>query len=94
VVPELGGVLNPPSALNLQVAATLDEGNNYVNLKYGPLYVRNPTTGAAFGDYHLVGTGSPAYNNGASDHAPESDFDGQLRPFANRWDIGADEWRP
>ena len=51
VAPELPGVLNPYSVKNMQVAATLDEGNNYVNLKYGPLYGANPVTGAAFGGY-------------------------------------------
>ncbi|HET8725560.1 MAG TPA: Ig-like domain-containing protein [Anaeromyxobacteraceae bacterium] len=44
IVPELPAVLNPLSLKNLQVAATLDEGNNYVNLRYGPLYVQIPTT--------------------------------------------------
>ena len=49
VVPELVTVLNPPSVKNLQVAATVDEGNNYVNLRYGPLYTENPVTEALFG---------------------------------------------
>ena len=49
VAPEVPGVLNPPSVKNLQVAATVDEGNNYVNLRYGPLYVENPVTKTVFG---------------------------------------------
>ncbi len=94
VVPELGGVINPPSVFNLQVAATIDEGNNYVNLRYGPLYAQNPANGANFGNYHLVGTASPAYNSATANGATDHDIDGQSRPFAGQWDIGADEWRP
>ena len=51
IVPELPTVLNPYGVKNFQVAATLDEGNNYVNMKYGPLYASNPVTGVAFGNY-------------------------------------------
>jgi hypothetical protein len=94
VTPELGTVINPPGVLNLQVAATADEGNNYVNLRYGPLATRNPSTGAPFGDYHLLGSTSPAYNAGTGNGAPAHDVDGQHRPYAIRWDLGADEWRP
>ena len=91
VMPELGTVINPPSVLNLQVAATADEGNNYVNLRYGPLFVENPANGTTFGDYHISGTASPAYNAGTEDDAPNHDVDGQPRPFDRLFDIGADE---
>ncbi len=56
VVPELPGVIDPPSVKNLQVAATVDEGNNYVNERYGPLYVVNPATTLPFGNYATTGT--------------------------------------
>jgi hypothetical protein len=92
-VPELGVVLNPPTVLNLRVAATVDEGNNYVNLQYGPLYVENPVTGTTFGNYHLVGPASSAYNRGTNFEAPNHDIDNQPRPFGGGFDIGADEWR-
>jgi uncharacterized repeat protein (TIGR01451 family) len=93
VVPELGGVINPPSVLNLAVAATVDEGNNYVNLRYGPLYVENPVNSTTFGDYHLSGTSSSAYNTGTSGGAvPNHDYDNQSRPQAGAYDIGADEF--
>ncbi|HEY3446132.1 MAG TPA: Ig-like domain-containing protein [Myxococcales bacterium] len=93
-VPELGAVLNPPTVLNLQVAATADEGNNYVNLRYGPLYAQNPVGGGTFGNYHLSGTLSSAYNNGTALGASNHDFDGQSRPQAFAYDIGADEFTP
>ena len=63
VTPEFGTVINPPSVLNLQVAATVDEGNNYVNLRYGPLTTMKPDAASCsatscskyvpFGDFHL-----------------------------------------
>ena len=93
VVPELPGVINPPSVKNLQAAATVDEGNNYVNLRYGPLYVENPVNSTTFGDYHIAGTASSAYNAGTGDRAvPNHDFDAQARPLAGLYDIGADEF--
>ncbi len=95
VVPELPAVLNPPSVKNLQVAATIDEGNNYVNLRYGPLYLVNPATGTVFGNYHIAGAASSAYDTGtAAGAVPNHDYDGQPRPYASAWDIGADEWWP
>jgi len=105
VTPEFAGVINPPSVKNLQVAPTLDEGNNYVNLRYGPLYLGKPivdaTTGAVtyqqFGDYHLMST-SAAINAGTNDTAVTThDFDGQARPAPRgqpRYDVGADEYYP
>jgi hypothetical protein len=100
VMPELGAVTNPPSAMNLQVAATVDEGNNYVNLRYGPLFVENPSSKALLGNFHLPGTASSAYNNGTSTGAPTHDYDGQTRPNSaaprstTPYDIGADEYWP
>ncbi len=59
-------VPNPP--FNLTPAATVDEGNNWINMAYGPLSLSNPTvapaavpgsTGTANGDYRLT-SNSPA----------------------------------
>lgn len=94
VVPEFPGVINPPSVKNLQVSATVDEGNNYVNMRYGPLYLGKPTdsTGTAyipFGNYHIqVG---PAVNTGTTVLGVTHDFDGDPRPIGSAYDIGADE---
>lgn len=104
VVPELPAAINPPGPKSLAVAATVDEGNNYVNMRYGPLYLVNPVSGAAIGDYHLGGTGSPAYNAGAvswvfpnaaatpASPSPDHDVDAQGRPMGGAWDIGGDEF--
>ena len=97
VTPEFPGVINPPSVKNLQVAATLDEGNNYVNMRYGPLSLVKPATPAGnafvlFGDYHLAGQSGSAYNNGTDLNVPNHDVDNQFRPQGgSRFDIGADE---
>jgi uncharacterized repeat protein (TIGR01451 family) len=90
VMPELTGVLNPLSVKNLQVAATVDEGNNYVNLRYGPLYLTKPNETAVFGDYHLQPT-SPAIDAGTTLASITNDFDGEGRPMGTAYDIGADE---
>ncbi len=84
VPPELGGTSNPfgyqvppgiadattPNPLfNLTPAATVDEGNNWINLQYGPLALANPTqmTGSfagtpsvANGNYGLTGNSTAA----------------------------------
>lgn len=95
VTPEFGNVINPPSVKNLQVASVLDEGNNYVSLRFGPLSVVKPTSPAgtayaAFGDYHL-NAGSPAKDSGTSTGAPNHDYDGRGRPQGTAYDRGAHE---
>jgi Bacterial Ig domain/Bacterial cadherin-like domain len=93
VMPELGSVTNPPTVFNLQVAATLDEGANYVNLRYGPLFVENPSTKETFGDYHIADSSAAAFGSGTASGAPNHDFDSQSRPqpAGGAFDIGADE---
>ncbi|MBB5058728.1 hypothetical protein HDF16_003442 [Granulicella aggregans] len=84
VPPELGGTANPfgfqvppgisdatvPNPVfNLTPAATVDEGNNWINLTYGPLSLGNPTlasatlptaSGTANGNYSLTSTSTSA----------------------------------
>ena len=100
VTPEFDSVVNPPSPKNLQVAATLDEGNNYVNMRYGPLTLAKPTTSSGavyvpFGNYHIAAAATAA-NSSAVDHGTPGvsthDVDNQLRPQGAAWDIGADEF--
>ena len=68
---------------NIQTAAALDEGGNFVDIHFGPLSLK--------GDYH-VRTSSPVVNNGTDILIPEllDDIDGEARDV---FDIGADEVR-
>lgn len=59
VTPELGAVINPPAPLNMQVNATVDEGNNYVTMRFGPLVIANPAQPSGsqtVGDYGQAAT--------------------------------------
>jgi hypothetical protein len=84
VPPELGGTANPfgyqvPPGIsdatvpnptfNLSPAATVDEGNNWINMAYGPLSLANPmhasgtlayANGTANGNYGLTAGSTPA----------------------------------
>lgn len=75
-------------------AATLDEAGNFVDLHFGPLSLTDPALPASttpVGDYHIANVASSAYNAGTSNGAPRTDFDDDLRPQVNTYDIGADE---
>jgi len=78
----------------------VDEGNNWVNIGWGPLALTNPVTGATLGNYAL------AHNSPAIDYvpktsptfsiAPTTDFYGNPRPdptVKNYFDIGAVEFQ-
>jgi hypothetical protein len=82
----------PVFALNqITPAATVDEGNNWINLGYGPLSLVNPNDGqTVLGDYRLATT-SPAVNNALASGAPPADFFGTSRPQGPGFDIGAVE---
>jgi hypothetical protein len=65
----------PNPVFNLTPVATVDEGNNWVNMRWGPLSTTNPTvtgadgnygSGAPLGNYSLASTSSGAYNAGAA----------------------------
>jgi hypothetical protein len=49
----------PNPIFNLLPSATVDEGNNWVNITWGPLSLSNPVTGARLGNYTLAAQ-SPA----------------------------------
>jgi len=105
VPPELGtaGYLVPPGIsdatvpnpiFNLTPAATVDEGNNWINISWGPLSMQNPITHVTLGNYGPA-AGSPVINAGTSAAVsgvtpPTTDFYGNTRVAPN--DIGAVEF--
>jgi hypothetical protein len=78
-------------------SATVDEGNNWINLTYGPLslsnasqYTAKNTALAPLGDYSITAA-SPALSAATATGAPEHDFFGNARPQGTGFDIGAVE---
>jgi hypothetical protein len=88
--------LYPIFALNsITPAATVDEGNNWINLGYGPLSLVNPVDAhTVLGNYSIAGN-SPAINAGTNTGAPDHDFFGNTRARTpiNPVDIGAVEFQ-
>ena len=79
-------------ALNqITPAATVDEGNNWINLGFGPLSLVNPVDGQTVLGSYSPGSASPAINHASSTGAPSTDFFGTSRPQSGGYDIGAVE---
>jgi hypothetical protein len=87
VPPGIADAVTPNPLFSLAPSATVDEGNNWINVSWGPLALTNPSvTGGVNGNYG----GGPALANynltAAIDNVPASqphpftDFYGNLRP--------------
>jgi len=98
VPPGIADASVPNPIFNLTPVATVDEGNNWVNLRWGPLTMSNPVSGVVLGNYAL----QPAST--LIDHIPSSastyalalleaptDFFGNARPDDGSIDVGAIE---
>jgi hypothetical protein len=94
----------PTPVFNLTAGATVDEGNNWVNISWGPLSLIAPTSESGtplnevpLSDYKLA-PGSPAINyitsgfNTSFNAAPADDFFGNLRKSNGAVDAGAVEF--
>jgi hypothetical protein len=87
----------PTPVFSLTPSATVDEGNNWINLRWGPLAVTHPVTGATLGNYG-IGSSSSAINripSSAGDAyglAPLLDYFGTDRKANNAVDAGAVEF--
>jgi hypothetical protein len=97
VPPGISDATVPNPIFNLTPAATVDEGNNWININWGPLSLTNPVNGSLLGNYALA-AGSPAINDipvlsVGGLVAPSTDFFGNARPFGGAFDIGAVEFR-
>jgi hypothetical protein len=76
VPPGIADTVLPNPLFGLLPSATPDEGNQWINMSYGPLSLK---------------TGSPAVNAGTNAGAPNHDFFGTQRPQSGSYDIGAVE---
>jgi hypothetical protein len=85
----------PVPIFSLTPGATVDEGNNWINMSWGPLALSHPVSGTALGNYALA-TGSPAIDyigSSAATYAlaPTSDYFGNPRKTVTNpcVDVGA-----
>jgi hypothetical protein len=98
VPPGISDTVLPNPLFFLQPSATPDEGNQWINMNYGPLSLSNPSIalgsagyGVPLGDYSITGS-SVAINNATASGAPNHDFFGAPRPLGGGFDIGAVEF--
>jgi hypothetical protein len=106
VPPGIADATVPNPLFTLQPTATVDEGNNWVNMVWGPLSLTNPSTagtdgnyggGAALGNYAPASSSSPAVDHTpaaagfAYVSAPYTDFFGNPRKTDGAVDAGAVE---
>jgi hypothetical protein len=97
VPPGISDATVPNPIFNLTPAATVDEGNNWINLSWGPLALSNPVDGSALSNYgpaagssvinYIPSTAAANYNA-----APPTDFYGNPRKGNNAVDAGAVEF--
>jgi Abnormal spindle-like microcephaly-assoc'd, ASPM-SPD-2-Hydin/Bacterial cadherin-like domain len=93
----------PTPIFNLAANATVDEGNNWINISWGPLAIMNPTNSSLLGNYGLA-AGSPSIDyitsgtalslqRAAYNAAPPTDFFGNPRKNTGNpnVDVGAIE---
>ena len=100
VPPGISDATVPNPVFNLTPVATVDEGNNWINLRWGPLSLLNPVTNTVLGNYALT-AGSPVIDlvptsEGNFNLVPKLDFFGNVRPEPgtsdNKFDPGALEF--
>jgi len=98
VPPGISDATVPNPIFSLTPAATVDEGNNWINISWGPLAETNTVTGTLLGNYALAAS-SPAINyiplsSPTAAVAPATDFFGNPRPAApgTPIDVGAVEF--
>jgi hypothetical protein len=84
VPPGIADATVPNPIFNLAPVATVDEGNNWINLRWGPLSLVNPVTNTVLANYAPT-AGSPIINSIPAfepnyNLVPKTDFFGNPRP--------------
>jgi hypothetical protein len=85
VPPGISDATVPNPIFNLSPVATVDEGNNWINMRWGPLSLVNPVTNTAIGNYALTAA-SPVIDTIPTSEpnyialVPKTDFFGNSRP--------------
>jgi hypothetical protein len=97
VPPGISDATVPNPVFNLTPAATVDEGNNWINLSWGPLALSNPVSGDALSNYGPAAGSSvinliPSTATANFAAAPALDFYGNARKGNNAVDAGAVEF--
>jgi hypothetical protein len=78
VPPGIADATVPNPLFNLTPVATVDEGNNWINLRWGPLSLTNPTVtgpGGNYGGGPALGNYALASSSAAIDYVPTLDID-------------------
>jgi hypothetical protein len=98
VPPGIADATVPNPIFNLTAVATVDEGNNWINMRWGPLTLLNPVSNNTLANYSLsaaldnIPTSEPNYTQ----LVPKFDFFGNPRPEPgtsdNLFDSGAIEF--
>ena len=97
VPPGISDATVPNPIFNLTPSATVDEGNNWINISWGPLALTNPASGINLGNYGPASSSSvinyvPATALIAFALAPNTDFFGTQRKTNGAVDAGAVEF--
>jgi hypothetical protein len=104
VPPGISDATVPNPVFNLTPAATVDEGNNWINISWGPLAMTNSVNNTTLGNYAPASTSSAINHITALQIAaenvvlvgdttvPTSDFLGTSRPQGGSFDAGAIEF--
>ena len=96
VPPGIADATVPNPIFTLTPVATVDEGNNWINLRWGPLSLLNPVTNTVLANYGPASSSSVIgyVPNGTAEYtaAPAADFYGNARKTNGSVDAGAVEF--
>jgi hypothetical protein len=97
VPPGIADATVPNPIFSLTPVATVDEGNNWINLRWGPLSLLNPVTNTVLANYGPASSSSvinyiPSTATAEYAAAPTLDFYGNQRKTNNAVDAGAVEF--